>query len=111
MEKSKGNNADLSIDFESVLKIARLKLLDDEKEIILQQLLEIFGHFSEIHKLELDKTAGHGKEKNEEDVEEIELEFLGRDDNVEQHSNQDLIVEQFCNKKGRYLQAPKTIGE
>lgn len=90
---------ELKFDFESVLGIARLRLDDKEKEQIITQLKEIFRHFSEIQKLNL----------KEQENETVSGEFIAREDIMEKSTNQDKIVELFCNKKDRHLEAPKTI--
>ncbi len=85
--------------FENVMHTARLKLTDEEKKEIIGQLKDIFNHFSEIQKMDL----------NEVQVKKFSEGFETREDNISKSANAEEIVSQFNAKRERYMLAPKSL--
>ncbi|MCX8167129.1 MAG: hypothetical protein N3E37_04730 [Candidatus Micrarchaeota archaeon] len=96
----------LNFEIKSVMEIARLKLDEDEKNLIEKQLLQIFEHFSEIQRLELKESI---------DVQGFSFAYTDKDslmfrkDAVMVSDSSGLIISQFTNNSERFLKVPKSV--
>ncbi|MEM3372930.1 MAG: Asp-tRNA(Asn)/Glu-tRNA(Gln) amidotransferase subunit GatC [Candidatus Anstonellales archaeon] len=104
------DNKKLNFEISKVMEIARLKLTDEEKNLIEKQLLQIFDHFSEIQKLDLPVFSD--EEKNSLDISFSNFDYSSldyRNDAVKESSNAEKIINNFTNRSERYLKVPKSV--